>query len=47
VIHSIPRQFIIDGQGGIRNPIGMSGIKLEEEVHIVTGSSTVLYNIEK
>ncbi|MGC9171792.1 cell division protein FtsA [Caldisericum sp.] len=47
VIHSIPRQYIIDGQGGIRNPIGMSGIKLEEEVHIVTGSSTVLYNIEK
>ncbi|PMP88853.1 MAG: hypothetical protein C0172_01640, partial [Caldisphaera sp.] len=33
VIHSIPRQYIIDGQGGIRNPIGMSGIKLEEEVH--------------
>lgn len=47
VIHAIPRQFIIDGQGGIRNPVGMSGIKLEEEVHIVTGSSTVLYNIEK
>lgn len=47
VIHSIPRQFIIDGQGGIKNPIGMSGIKLEEEVHVVTGSSTVLYNIEK
>lgn len=47
VIHSIPRQFIIDGQGGIRNPVGMSGIKLEEEVHIITGSSTVLYNVEK
>jgi cell division protein FtsA len=47
IIHILPRQFIIDGQGGIRNPIGMSGIKLEEEVHIVTGSSTALYNIEK
>jgi len=47
IIHTLPRQFIIDGQGGIRNPIGMSGIKLEEEVHIVTGSSTVLRNIRK
>ncbi len=47
IIHTLPRQFIIDGQGGIRNPIGMSGIKLEEEVHIVTGSSTVLRNMRK
>lgn len=47
IIHVLPRQFIIDGQGGIKNPVGMSGIKLEEEVHIVTGSSTVLYNIKK
>jgi cell division protein FtsA len=47
IIHTLPRQFIIDGQGGIRNAIGMSGIKLEEEVHIITGSSTVLRNIRK
>jgi cell division protein FtsA len=47
IIHILPRQFVIDGQGGIRNPVGMSGIKLEEEVHIVTGSSTALYNIKK
>ncbi len=47
IIHVLPRQFIIDGQGGIRNPVGMSGIKLEEEVHIVTGSATVLQNIRK
>lgn len=47
IVHVLPRQFIIDGQGGIKNPVGMSGIKLEEEVHIVTGSSTVLYNIKK
>ncbi len=47
IIHVLPRQFIIDGQGGIRNAVGMSGIKLEEEVHIVTGSATVLQNIRK
>ena len=47
IIHTLARQFIIDGQGGIRNPVGMSGIKLEEEVHIITGSSTVLRNIRK
>jgi cell division protein FtsA len=47
IIHVLPRQFIIDGQDGIRNPVGMAGIKFEEEVHIVTGSSTVLRNIKK
>jgi len=47
IIHILPRQFIIDGQDGIRNPIGMSGIKLEEEVHIITGSTTALHNIKK
>jgi len=47
IIHILPRQFIIDGQDGIRNPVGMSGIKLEEEVHIITGSTTVLHNIKK
>ena len=47
IIHVLPRQFIIDGQDGIRNPIGMSGIKLEEEVHIITGSTTSLHNIKK
>lgn len=45
VIHIIPREFIVDGQDGIRDPVGMSGIRLESEVHIVTGAVTSAQNI--
>jgi cell division protein FtsA len=38
VIHVLPQEFIIDDQGGIREPLGMCGIRLEAEVHIVTGA---------
>lgn len=45
VIHIIPREFIVDGQDGIRDPVGMSGVRLEAEVHIVTGAVTSAQNI--
>ncbi len=47
VIHVIPQEFIIDEQRGIRDPVGMSGIRLEAEVHIVTGAVTSAQNIVK
>lgn len=47
IIHIIPRNFKVDSQDGIKDPIGMSGIRLEAEAHIITGSSTALKNIEK
>ncbi|MBN2288081.1 MAG: cell division protein FtsA, partial [Candidatus Glassbacteria bacterium] len=47
VIHVIPQEFIIDDQRGIRDPVGMSGIRLETEVHIVTGAVTSAQNIVK
>ena len=47
VLHVIPQEYIIDNQGGITKPIGMSGIRLESKVHIVTGSSTSAENIVK
>ncbi|MDO8683908.1 MAG: cell division protein FtsA [Armatimonadota bacterium] len=47
IIHAIPRGFSVDGQDGIRDPIGMSGARLEVETHIVTGASTFLQNISK
>lgn len=47
IIHVLPRSFTVDGQTGIRNPIGMSGLKLEVESHIVMGSTPVIRNIEK
>ncbi len=47
VIHVIPQEFIIDNQDGIKEPIGMSGVRLEAEVHIVTGAVTSVQNIIK
>lgn len=47
VLHVIPRDFKVDGQDGISDPIGMSGIRLEANVHIVTGSQTALNNTVK
>ncbi|NIQ94700.1 MAG: cell division protein FtsA, partial [Desulfuromonadales bacterium] len=38
VIHILPQEFIIDDQDGIKEPLGMSGVRLESKVHIVTGA---------
>ncbi|MBN1930063.1 MAG: cell division protein FtsA [Desulfobacterales bacterium] len=47
VIHVIPQEFIVDDQAGIQNPIGMSGVRLEAKIHIVTGAVTSAHNIVK
>jgi cell division protein FtsA len=47
IIHVIPQEFIIDGQDGVYNPVGMSGIRLEANVHIITGLVTAAQNIYK
>ncbi|MEE2961401.1 MAG: cell division protein FtsA [Myxococcota bacterium] len=47
VIHILPQEFIIDHQDGIREPLGMSGVRLEAKVHIVTGAVTSAQNIIK
>src|SRR5260221_5465368 len=47
IIHVIPRDFIVDGEGGVRDPIGMSGVRLEVETHLVTISSPALKNLTK
>ncbi len=47
ILHVLPQEFIIDGQEGIRDPIGMSGVRLEAKVHIVTGAESAANNIEK
>ncbi len=47
IIHAIPRSYSIDGQNGIRFPVGMSGTRLEVETHIVTGAVTFLQNVAK
>ena len=47
VIHIIPQEFIVDDQDGINDPVGMSGVRLEGRVHIVTGAITSAQNIIK
>jgi cell division protein FtsA len=47
IIHVIPRQFIVDGYDGVRDPVGMAGVRLEVEAHIITGSTTYLQNVHK
>ena len=45
VLHVIPQEFVVDDQGGIKNPMGMIGVRLEAEVHIITGAVTSAQNI--
>lgn len=47
ILHVLPQEYIIDGQDGIREPIGMAGVRLEARVHIVSGSVSAAQNIEK
>jgi cell division protein FtsA len=47
ILHVLPQDFIIDGQEGIRDPIGMSGVRLEARVHMVTGAASAAQNIVK
>lgn len=47
IIEVAPREYIVDGQAGIKNPLGMSGVRLEVNTHIVTASVTNLRNIER
>ena len=47
VIHVIPRGYVVDGQEGIKNPIGMSGFRLEVETHIITGAVSSIHNLIK
>jgi cell division protein FtsA len=45
IIHVIPQEFLVDDQDGIKDPVGMSGVRLEAEVHIITGAVTSAKNI--
>lgn len=47
ILHVIPRSFTVDGQEGIRDPIGMTGVRLETDTHIITGATTSMRNMIK
>ena len=47
IIHILPQEYVIDNQEGIKEPLGMSGVRLEAKVHLVTGAVNAAQNIEK
>src|SRR5512137_632791 len=47
IIHVLPQEYVIDGQDGIKEPLGMSGVRLEAKVHLVTGACSSAQNIIK
>ncbi len=47
LLHVLPQEYIIDRQGGVREPLGMSGVRLEAKVHLVSCAANALLNIEK
>jgi cell division protein FtsA len=47
ILHIVPRGFSVDGQSGIRNPVGLSGVRLEVDAHVVAASSSFIQNICK
>lgn len=47
IIHVLPRSYTVDGQEGIKDPLGMTGVRLEVDTHVVTASTTSLRNLEK
>lgn len=47
ILHVLPRGFAVDGEGGVKDPVGMTGVRLEVETHIVTANSTSVRNLIK
>jgi cell division protein FtsA len=47
ILHIIPQEFVIDGQEGIKEPVGMAGVRLEAKVHLITGAVSAAQNIIK
>jgi cell division protein FtsA len=47
LLHVIPREYVVDGQGGVKNPVGMHGFRLDVETHIITAALTSVQNLTK
>ena len=47
LLHVIPREYVVDGQGGVKNPVGMHGFRLDVETHIITAAVTSIQNLTK
>lgn len=47
IIHVLPREYIVDGESGVKDPVGMTGVRLEVSTHLITASSAALKNLAK
>ncbi|QLG69477.1 MAG: Cell division protein FtsA [Candidatus Woesebacteria bacterium] len=47
ILHIIPREFTVDGEGGVKDPVGMTGVRLEVETHVITASTASVKNLKK
>jgi cell division protein FtsA len=47
LLHVIPREYVVDGQGGVKNPVGMHGFRLDVETHVITAGVTSIQNLTK
>lgn len=47
IVHVLPREYIVDGEAGVRDPVGMSGVRLEVDTHIVSAGSSAIKNVKK
>lgn len=47
IVHVLPREFVVDGESGVKDPVGMSGVRLEVDTHVVTASSAAVKNLSK
>jgi cell division protein FtsA len=47
IIHILPREFVVDGESGVRDPVGMSGVRLEVQTHLITASGAAIKNLGK
>src|SRR3990167_7504969 len=47
IIHILPREFVVDGESGVRDPTGMTGVRLEVESHLITASTAALKNLAR
>jgi cell division protein FtsA len=47
VIHVLPREFVVDGESGVRDAVGMSGVRLEVDTHMISVASSAIKNVKK
>ena len=47
IVHVLPREFVVDGESGVKDPVSMSGVRLEVDTHVVTASNAAVKNLTR